>query len=113
MKSTNFEFLRERWPELASLGGFAEHYAATDPAGAMVKLRTFVESLIQRIYDEKGLPRPFTTSLYDMMASKEFKAAIPSVVINVFHSIRKVGNRAAHGISISATHRTGAFKRCV
>ena len=103
MKSTNFEFLRERWPELASLGGFAEHYAATDPAGAMVKLRTFVESLIQRIYDEKGLPRPITTSLYDLMTSKEFKAAIPSVVINVFHSIRKVGNRAAHGISISAT----------
>ena len=102
MKSTNFEFLRERWPELASLGGFAEHYAATDPAGAMVKLRTFVESLIQRIYDEKGLPGPFTTSLYDLMTSKEFKAAIPSVVINVFHSIRKVGNRAAHGISISA-----------
>ncbi len=102
MKSTNFEFLRKRWPELASLGGFAEHYAATDPAGAMVKLRTFVESLIQRIYDEKGLPRPFTTSLYDLMTSKEFKAAIPSVVINVFHSIRKVGNRAAHGISISA-----------
>jgi type I restriction enzyme R subunit len=102
MKSTNFEFLRERWPELASLGGFAEHYAARDPAGAMVKLRTFVESLIQRIYDEKGLPRPFTTSLYDLMTSKEFKAAIPSVVINVFHSIRKVGNRAAHGIGISA-----------
>ena len=41
MKSINFEFLRERWPELASLGGFAEQYTASDPASAMVKLRLF------------------------------------------------------------------------
>jgi len=102
MKSTNFEFLREKWPELASLGGFAEHYAASDPAGAMVKLRTFVESMIQRLYDEKGLPRPLTTSLYDLMTSKEFKVAVPAVIINVLHSIRKVGNQAAHGTRISA-----------
>ena len=39
MKSENFEFLRKDWPVLASLGGFAEAYAHTDPASAMVKLR--------------------------------------------------------------------------
>ena len=31
MKSVNFEFLRDKWPELASLGGFAEQYAWQDP----------------------------------------------------------------------------------
>jgi len=102
MKSINFEFLRKRWPELASLGGFAEQYAVTDPASAMVKLRLFVESMIQRIYDEKGLPRPLSTSLFDLLATDEFKKAVPAVVINVFHTIRKVGNRAAHGTIISA-----------
>ena len=35
MKSTNFEFLREKWPELASLGGFAEQYVWPDPASAI------------------------------------------------------------------------------
>ena len=66
MKSTNFEFLRNRWPELASLGGFAEGYAFPDPSGCMVKLRTFVESMINRFYDEKGLPRPFPPSLFEL-----------------------------------------------
>lgn len=26
MKSINFEILRRQWPEMASLGGFAEHH---------------------------------------------------------------------------------------
>lgn len=37
MKSRNFEILRTSWPELASLGGFAEAYAHDDPASALVK----------------------------------------------------------------------------
>ncbi|MDF1593523.1 MAG: DEAD/DEAH box helicase family protein [Desulfobacterales bacterium] len=102
MKSINFEFLRKRWPELASLGGFAEQYAVTDPASAMVKLRLFVESMAQRIYDEKGLPRPLSDSLFDLLAADEFKKAVPAVVINVIHTIRKAGNRAAHGTMVSA-----------
>ncbi len=45
MKSRNFEILRTSWPELASLGGFAEAYAHDDPASALVKLRLFAENL--------------------------------------------------------------------
>lgn len=36
MKSRNFEILRGDWPELASLGGFAEAYVHDDPASALV-----------------------------------------------------------------------------
>jgi type I restriction enzyme R subunit len=32
MRATNFEFLRPHFPELADLGGFAEHYARPDPS---------------------------------------------------------------------------------
>jgi len=84
MESINFEFLRERWPELASLGGFAEQYVASDPASAMVKLRSFVESMIQRLYEEKGFSKPLTTSLHDLMTTPAFKAAIPLVVTQRF-----------------------------
>lgn len=49
MKSINFEFLRDKWPELASLGGFAEQYVWPDPASAMVKLRSYIESMIHRL----------------------------------------------------------------
>jgi type I restriction enzyme R subunit len=38
MQSQNFEFLRGTWPELASLAGFAEHYAYLDPQSAQINL---------------------------------------------------------------------------
>jgi len=31
IKSLNFEPLRAAYPELANMGGYAEHYAHTDP----------------------------------------------------------------------------------
>ena len=37
MKSINFEFLRDSWPELAELGGFAESYAHPDPASGLIQ----------------------------------------------------------------------------
>jgi len=96
MKSTNFEFLREKWPELASLGGFAEQYAWPDPAGALVKLRTYIESLIHRFYDENSLGKPLQASLIDLLTQGEFKQSVPPVVLGAFHSIRLAGNKAAH-----------------
>src|SRR5437016_4639869 len=59
MTSINFEFLRPTWPELASLGGFAECYARPDPDSALVKLRTFGEQVVELIYQKLGLPRPY------------------------------------------------------
>ncbi|WP_041273124.1 DEAD/DEAH box helicase family protein [Desulforapulum autotrophicum] len=101
MKSTNFEVLRDIWPELASLGGFAENYSYTDPSSALVKLRTFVESLVDRIYRFYELPRPYQPSLNDLLNNHVFKAAVPPVILNTLHIIRKSGNKAAHGADIS------------
>jgi hypothetical protein len=39
LKSLNFEPLRAVAAELANMGGYAEHYAHTDPEGALIKLR--------------------------------------------------------------------------
>jgi hypothetical protein len=58
MSSLNFEILRDRWPELAELGRFAEAYAHADPASALLKLRLFAETLTKRIYREFE-PLPF------------------------------------------------------
>lgn len=93
MKSTNFEFLRKKWPELASLGGFAEQYAWPDSAGALVKLRTYIESLIHRFYDENSLSKMLQASLIDLLNQDEFKQSVPPVVLNALHSIRLLGTR--------------------
>ena len=101
MQSTNFEFLREKWPELASLGGFAEQYAWPDPSSALVKIRSYVESMIHRLYDEHNIPKPFSNSLIDLLGADVFKQAVPPVVLNALHGIRLAGNKAAHGESVA------------
>jgi type I restriction enzyme R subunit len=44
MRSTNFEFFRPSFSELADLGGFAECYTLSDPASALIKLRMLLKS---------------------------------------------------------------------
>ncbi len=97
MISSNFEILRSKWPELASLAGFAEAYTHTDPASAIVKLRQFAEVLTKDIYRDLALPRPVQSGLVDLLNNDAFKAITPRVVIDKLHAIRIHGNKAAHG----------------
>jgi len=102
MKSTNFEFLRPNWPELAGLGGFAEHYALPDPSSAAVKLRSFAEQFVGFIYHTHRLPKPFRSNLNDLLENHALAQAIPSVIISKLHELRITGNHAAHGASVAA-----------
>jgi type I restriction enzyme R subunit len=97
MKSANFEILRPRWPELASLGGFAEAYAHDDPASALVKLRLFAENLTKDIYRDLGLPKPEHATFVDLLGNQAFAAITPRVVLDKLHALRIHGNKAAHG----------------
>lgn len=97
MKSENFEFLRKRWPELASLGGFAEAYAYSDPTSALVKLRGFAEFLTKDIYADLALPKPYRATFIDLLNESAFQAIAPKVILDKLHAIRMQGNKAAHG----------------
>lgn len=96
MESINFEFLRDKWPELASLGGFAEKYAWPDPESAFVKLRSYIESMIHRFYEINSIPLPVPDSLFGLLANSDFKNAVPKAVLNALHGVRQAGNKAAH-----------------
>jgi type I restriction enzyme, R subunit len=97
MKSANFEILRDGWPELAELGGFAEAYAHADPASALVKLRLFAENLTKDIYRDLRLPKPDQPTFVDLLKNQAFSAITPKVVLDKLHALRIHGNRAAHG----------------
>jgi type I restriction enzyme R subunit len=108
MQSINFEYLRKHsdWLPLADLAGFAESYVHADPVAAVVKLRSFGEVLVGWIYDELTLPKPFRATFNDLLVNHAFQAVVPRVVLAKLHSIRKEGNRAAHGETIDqATSR--------
>ena len=97
MKSENFEILRDEWPELASLGGFAEAYAHDDPASSLVKLRLFTENLTKDIYRDLGLPEPDQPTFVELLKNPAFTAITPKAVLNKLHALRIHGNKAAHG----------------
>jgi type I restriction enzyme, R subunit len=96
MKSQNFEFLRPARPVLADLAGFAERYAHEDPASSLIKQRSFVEHVVANLYESYNLRFPFSDNLNDLMIAEPFKQAVPDVVQNKLHTIRKAGNHAAH-----------------
>ncbi len=97
MESINFEILRSRWPELATLGAFAERYAHRDAPSSLIKQRTFCEHLVAAIYQAHRLPPPYQDSLYHMLTEEAFKDAVPKVILDKLHLIRLNGNDAAHG----------------
>ncbi|MBF0231800.1 MAG: DEAD/DEAH box helicase family protein [Desulfamplus sp.] len=102
MKSLNFEFLRPTCPELADLAGFAEAYAFNDPSSAMVKLRSFAERMVKRIYTHVGWQLPYDGGLNEWLCASQFKDAIPPTVQDRLHALRKHGNQAAHGGDVTA-----------
>ena len=84
MKSVNFEIIRDGWPELAALGGFAESYTHADPASAVVKLRLFAENLIKDIYRDLRLPKPEQPTLVDLLKNDAFAAITPKGLFEAF-----------------------------
>lgn len=96
MKSQNFEFLRAKHAVLADLAGFAERYAHEDPASSLIKQRSFVEHAVVAIYESYRLRPPYSDNLNDLMNETAFRQAVPEVVQNKLHAVRKAGNHAAH-----------------
>ena len=97
MQSQNFEFLRDTWPELASLAGFAERYVQADPQSAHTKLRNFAERCVDIVYSELSLPRTPLSKFIELLSNNAFAAVTPKVVIDKLHAIRIHGNKAAYG----------------
>src|SRR6266540_5582859 len=96
MTSRNFEFLRSHRPELADLAGFAERYAYGDPVSAVIKLRSFGEALTWDLYRHHRLRPPVPDDFVKLLTDWQFKTAVPAIVADQLHSIRKAGNIAAH-----------------
>lgn len=106
MKSQNFDFLRTHNRELADLGGFAEQYAHSDPASALVKLRTFGENLVADFFQHYKIPRLPRANFLELLQIMERQGLVPTVVLNKLHALRSQGNRAAHGSTDAVSTNT-------
>lgn len=103
MQSTNFEFLRPKWPELAELGGYAELYAHSDPPSSRIKSRLLAEHLALLACKRLRLPI-MDDNFLAMLKELESTKALPKVVLDTFHQVRITGNKAAHRLSNDTGH---------
>lgn len=102
LTSLNFEPLRTRLPDLANMAAHAEHYAHSDPQGALVKLRSFAERLVDHIYLKLRLPKAPNSKFADLLCNSSFESVVDRDPRDKLHLVRKLGNKAAHNEPVEA-----------
>ncbi|WP_419532922.1 AAA family ATPase [Endozoicomonas sp.] len=102
MQSRNFQPLAASWPELYEHACFAEQYAYTDPHTSIVKLRCFAEVLVGNLYRDLELRCEEGDSFFEKLKSEAFQKLVDRSILSKFHAIRILGNKAAHGNSVTS-----------
>ena len=96
---SNFSLLASLSPELAKLGLLAERYFPDDPNTALLKLRQFGERLAQELAARLGLAvNDQTDTQLDLLRKLDQSGVLILEVKQLFHSLRRCGNEAAHGL---------------
>lgn len=96
-KIDNFKFLQSLWPVLYELGVRAEGAATTDPDIAAVRLRSFTERMVECLFDHFGLQIDADEHQFDRLLVLERGEILDRRLLAKLHTIRKFGNRGAHG----------------
>ncbi len=94
--SRNFCFLQPYERQLDRFGALAERYFADDPSTCLIKLRQFGEELARQVAARSGLLATPDELQSDLLRRLKFERAVPPEVLDLFHQVRIVGNRAAH-----------------
>jgi len=94
--SRNFVFLQSYEQQLDRLGALAERYFPDDPSTSLIKLRQFGEELARQTAARSGLLTMPDEPQSDLLRRLKFERAVPSEVLDLFHQLRIVGNRATH-----------------
>ena len=66
--NSNFDFLNEKWPDLAQIGRQAEMYLFPDPYSSMSKSGLFAEVIVEHVFDLEGMEIPITDSQFDLIS---------------------------------------------
>jgi type I restriction enzyme, R subunit len=96
LPTSNFGFLSAHDVQLVRLGRLAERYFRDDPATAIFKLRQFAELLSKTIAACHALYLGERETFEETLRRLSYERIIPKEIADVFHALRKAGNRAVH-----------------
>lgn len=102
-KSSNFDFLNQHDELLFQLAQTAEFCFVADPNTTLVKMRQLAEALAKTIASRVGVRSGPDTKQIDLLRDLDFALKLDLQVKDAFHTLRKLGNTAAHDIT-SSTH---------
>ena len=94
--SANFQFLTVHDDQLVRHATLAERYFSDDPNTCLLKLRQFAELIAFNIAARTARYDDPAKSFADVLRRLSVDRAIPREVADLFHTIRKAGNAAAH-----------------
>lgn len=94
--ASNFSFLAEHDPLLATLGLAAERAFSSDPNTTLIKLRQLGEALAQHIAARMGIAFDSTVSQLDLLGRIGRELQLDQQIRHLFHTLRVEGNRATH-----------------
>jgi type I restriction enzyme, R subunit len=110
LPTSNFGFLKAHDAQLAQLGALAERYFRDDPATAVFKLRQFAELLSKTIAAHHALYVGDREAFEETLRRLSYERIIPKEAGDLFHALRKAGNRAAHETAGNHSDALSALK---
>lgn len=96
IQSVNFSFLSDHSPLMVQVAAQAERYVFTDPDVCLLKVRQLSELLAQQCAARIGIHVSPEDSQLRLIQRLYESRLLDSQISQLFHSIRKAGNVAAH-----------------
>ncbi|WP_037318634.1 type I restriction-modification system endonuclease [Salegentibacter sp. Hel_I_6] len=108
---SKFSFLQNSYPELFKVSILSEKLIHIDPSSSLAKSRLFSEKMAAIIWEFEGLDG-FEGTQVDRINQLFYRNIIPEIIKDLFHIIRKSGNRATHHGNSSNKEALFVLKKC-
>jgi type I restriction enzyme R subunit len=89
--ASNFEFLRDEFPVLYTLGKEAEFQLYPDPAAALFKLRLYGEKLVDQLFAEHQLVPPVDNTQHHRLGELKRQGLLPRQVEDILIPAQEEG----------------------
>ncbi|MGY5351027.1 DEAD/DEAH box helicase family protein [Wenyingzhuangia sp. IMCC45533] len=108
---SNFQFLKQAFPEIYLDILEAEKHTLTTPVYGAIMCRATLEKTVKWLYaNDEDLSAPYDTNLAAMLKHQDFKDNIKPSILQAADIVRRIGNDAAHGTKINTNKSLKSLK---
>ncbi|MCG3717639.1 type I restriction-modification system endonuclease [Aliarcobacter butzleri] len=110
MSISNFEFLLQHDPIFYQLASSAEQFFRADPNTTLIKIRQLSEAFAKSISFQLGISSTEYKDQNGLIYLIDRKLSLDPVVKDLFHTLRKEGNKAVHEFNTSHKQAIDALR---